>query len=163
MPDYRNQKYMPNVKSILGGYLLTDSTFEEDTQQATDLTILRVLDKTIAVRVREPGYWGNFQYEFTIRSLIEGVEFTEIDKILRGWGGWFFYGHGDGASEVLHYWLICLSAFRFHHSFSLPFIRTEHHKPNGDGTFFDAFDLRKFPSDPGILIGSSDPLPRMVA
>ena len=148
---------MPAIKRIVGEHLLVESTFQQDTHEATDLLVLEARDRRIACRVREPGYLRRYDNQITIRSRIDGVQTTEIDKFLRGWADYMFYGHGSGEPkwDIVKWWLINLDHFVFHHGSTLPFIRIAHDISNGDGTYFDVFDLTKFPPEPPILIAAS--------
>lgn len=159
MNDYRlnrqwSDSYIPAIKRIVGPILLEPSSFEIDTQQATDLVILKARDMAIAARVRRPGYAERYPYEFTLRAKVGNGATTELSKVTDGWGDWFFYGHAsDDPGEIAKWFLIDLAVWR------ASFIRHPHliskgMKSNGDGTHFAWFDIRSFP--PAILIASSD-------
>jgi hypothetical protein len=124
----------------------------------------------IACRVRRAGYADRYPFEFTIRSHRDTGAKTELEKLVDGWGDWMFYGHEDGLASFSRWWLIDL------HSWRAALIRDSasrrvgrdsglvwHQKSNGDGTHFVSFDLRSFPSEPPILVGSSHPIPSRMA
>lgn len=156
---------IPQIKQIVGPFLLQPASFDADARQATDLIVLTARDMRIAARIRRPGYSDKYPFEFTIRAKRDsGVE-TELSKIVNGWGDWMFYGHADKSNWIERWWLIDLHAFR------AGLIRSAmngapvkcHDKANGDGTYFKAFDLRSFPAHPPIIVGSSHPLEGRIA
>ncbi len=80
MGDYQPDRswsdiFIPDIKRIVGPLLLEPASFEIDTKQATDLIILRARDQMIAARVRRPGFWDRYQYQFTIRARRDRIEF----------------------------------------------------------------------------------------
>ena len=102
MPSYRNDRsfsdlFIPEIKQIVGPRLLVESTFEVDTKQAEDLTVLLVDNKSIAARVRRPGFL-QYCHEFTIRSHRDSGAVTELAKIYDGWGEWMFYAHAPATT-----------------------------------------------------------------
>ncbi len=137
---------MPSVKSILGQEIIGISTFEQDTEEATDLVILTTRASKIACRIRDYNKYKLFINEFTIRSRSQYGGRTEIHKILEGLADWMFYGFGEN-EQVVKYSIIDLDVFRKNYELVTP---TE--KKNHDGTEFFAFDIGRFPSD--ILIKS---------
>ncbi len=158
-----SDRFIPDIKKIVGPLLIEPAPFEVDANQATDLILLRARDMMIAARVRRPGFWDRYQYEFTIRSRRDSGAVTELSKIINGWGDWMFYGHADAAESLVeHWWVIDLHALRAHLILHRDEIRNGD-KPNGDGTYFKWFDLTSFRRKPEILIGWSDPLPRIAA
>lgn len=159
--DYEWQlRFLPVIKMCVGPYLLEPSSFDLDTQEATDLIVLRARDMRIGCRLRRAGYADRYPWEFTLRSHRDSGASTELKKIVEGWGDWLFYGHAsdDEMGGISRWFIIDLSALRAH------LIRNQEHirptkKSNGDGTHFVAFDLRKFPSKPSIVIASSHDIP----
>jgi len=149
---------IPQIKRIVGPYLLEEASFENDAKQATDLMILNARDKRIAARVRRNGYADQYPYEFTIRSNRDSGSKTELEKIINGFGDWMFYGHANNENKICRWWLIDLCAFRAGLIRDLATIKKEK-KSNGDGTHFFAFDLRSFRRSPAILIAGSHDLP----
>lgn len=149
-----SDRLIPQIKRIVGPFLLEPANFELDAKQATDLIVLNARDIRIAARVRRPGFATRFPYEFTIRSHVPSGYKTEITKVINGFGDWFFYGHADEETKISRWFLVDLSAFRaalIRGKVSLEKKEVE----NGDGTKFLAFDVRDFPDNPSILIGSS--------
>lgn len=150
-----SDQYIPEIKRIVGPYLLQESPFDVDTKQASDLIVMRARDMMIACRVRRPGY-ERYAYEFTIRSRRDSGTETELSKITNGWGDWMFYAHAskDQGVNFAVWHLIDL------HSWRAAMIRAKEkvkcgEKPNGDGTYFAWFDLRSFPGHPPIVVASS--------
>lgn len=165
MPSYHtdrewSDRYIPEIKRIVGPLLLEVSSFEEDTKQASDLIVIGARSVTIACRVRRHGYEEHI-HDFTIRSKRDNGTETELKKITNGWGDLMFYAHASGEpGEIFSAWyLIDLKAWR------AAMIRWDPGKTkrkircgqisNGDGTWFAWFDIRSFPEDPSILIASS--------
>lgn len=154
-----SDRFIDPIKQIVGPLLLEPSSFDVDTQKATDLVVLRAKDHMIAARVRRPGYADRYPNDFTIRSLRDSGARTELEKFVDGWGDWFLYGHADAAQVTLSRWmLIDLHAWRsalirdgMRDSSTLRWKK----KSNGDGTHFVSFDVRSFPSRPSILVSSS--------
>ncbi len=164
MPSYStdrewSDRFIPEMKRIIGPHLLEVSSFEVDTKKATDLVIMKASGVMIACRVRRPGY-DRYRHEFTVRSLRDSGAETELTKIYDGWADWMFYGHADDDCDEVEepgfkaWSLINLDSFRsqmikFHSQ-----IRSVK-KSNQDGTHFVAFDMRSFKPHPPLLIASS--------
>jgi hypothetical protein len=154
-----SDRYLPEMRSLIGPYLLVPSSLEQDRQEASDLVVLRARDLTIACRLRRPGYADKYPREFTIRSRRESGVKTELAKLIEGWGDWFFYGHvGSDCQSIARWWLIDLSAWRAHliRDGVRTVKRLRHDEcPNGDGTYFRWFSIDSFPPDPPLLIAES--------
>lgn len=145
----RAEPFMPEVKQHLGSVLLREGTLEEDATQNTDLITLRMEAIRIAVRIRDVFYRKRYGHQFTIRSHRDSGAKTELQKIRDGWAELFFYGfadlHFDLAVPPLAQWCIL----------DLHVFRTNEHNAkvargdNGDGTYFNAYDIFSFP--PGLV------------
>lgn len=155
-----SDRFIPEIKSIIGPRLLVETPDAIDREQAADLMVFTVRGVTIAARLRRPGYLDKYRYEFTIRARRDSGAVTELSKIVDGWGDWMFYGHVDDTeSRLAWWWLLDL------HSFRAALIRRNTtgkglrygEKPNGDGTYFRWFDVRTFPAEPPLVIASSHP------
>lgn len=152
-----SDRFIPEIKRIVGPYLLEPAPLEEDCKRATDLIILAARDKRIACRMRRPGYALKYPFDFTVRSHRDSGSETELSKLVNGYGDWMFYGHAnDDETSISRWMLIDLHSWRAH------LIRGEdrkivapHSKDNEDGTRFVAFDVRKFRGLPPILVASS--------
>ncbi len=165
-----SDRFIPAMRQIIGPFLLEPSSFDVDTKQASDLVVMRARDHMIACRVRRAGYADRYPFEFTVRSQRDTGAKTELEKLVDGWGDWMFYGHEDGQAGFSRWWLIDLHSWRaalIRDSVSRKAGRDSglvwHQKSNGDGTHFVSFDLRSFPPEPPILIGSSHPIPSRMA
>ena len=148
--------FIPSIKTIVGPYLLEPSTFERDTREATDLIVLIARDMRIAARVRRPGAFERWPYDFTIRERRDSGAETELQKIVDGWGDWLLYGHAFD-NERLHKWMIVNL-----HALRSALIRRVIPRDmtgtisNGDGTYFRRFDIRGFERCPvPILVASN--------
>ena len=104
--------YIDEIKSILGRYLIGESSQEDDQMKNTDLVVLKMEAVRIGCRIRRPGFAALYGDEFTIRcNRPSGVK-TELTKIIEGWGDYFFYGHA-GEDGKLAAWALCdLKSFR---------------------------------------------------
>lgn len=166
MASYSNDRrwsdrFIPEIKRIVGPHLMAVTPDEIDCNQAADLMVFTARDMKVAARVRRPGFANRYPYEFTVRARRDSGAETELSKIVNGWGDWMFYGHSNDAENGFAvWWLIDLHALR------AALIREKDalkfgDKPNGDGTYFKWFDLRFFPDNPPILIAGSHDLPRL--
>lgn len=150
-----SDRFIPQIKSIVGPLLLSESPLEIDQKQAADLIVMRGRDMTIGCRVRRFGYAKKYGSQFTIRAARESGAETELSKITNGWGDWLFYGHSDEPGETIESWMVVdLAAWRAH------LIRDKGSishgmRPNGDGTHFAWFDIHSFGPTPSILVASS--------
>ncbi len=138
--------FIPEIRRLVGPYLLVPAPFEIDTREAADLIVLRARDMTIAARVRRPGYASRFPWDITLRARRDSGVKTEFSKIIEGWGDWFFYGHNSRGADIDRWFLIDL------HELRAGLIRggnlrrrAQNVQSNGDGTHFVAFDVRELP------------------
>lgn len=150
-----SDRFIPEIRQIVGPRLLVPSSLEVDRTEAADLVILRGRDMTLACRVRKPGFL-QYRNEFTVRCKRDSGAKTELEKITEGWGDWMFYGHANDRQDGFAlWWLLDLSAWRAH------LIRDKGcvvrgTKPNGDGTHFAWFDITSFKGDPRLVIARSE-------
>jgi hypothetical protein len=153
-----SNRFLPEIKQLIGGYLLEAAPDPADDFQATDLMMLDARDMRVAARVRRPGYAQRYPHQFTIRSAVSSGAQTELSKIVNGNGDWMFYGHSNAAQTGLEAWsLIDLRAFRaglIRHRANTPNIVMGDQR-NADGTRFKWFDMRSFPADPPLVVASS--------
>ncbi|MGB5963379.1 MAG: hypothetical protein WBG73_22270 [Coleofasciculaceae cyanobacterium] len=156
-----SDRYIPEIKSIVGSHLLIESPLEIDRQQATDLIVLNAKNLAIACRLRRPGYTDKYPYEFTIRSRTASGATTELQKITNGWGDWMFYGHAasEPGIKINHWFLINLTSWRAHMIRRNRTAIRGDEILNSDGSGFAWFDLSSFPPEPPILVASSKSLP----
>jgi hypothetical protein len=158
MTDWQENKkwsdqFIPEIKSILGYYLIGPAPEDEDREHNTDLIVLSMRPVRIACRVRRFKYWRSYRDEFTIRCSLPNGYKTELTKIIEGFGDYLFYGFADEDEFTLHAWALAqLNTFRLWHSRQLarsgamdfPGIQ----KPNHDGSSeFRAFKWLDFPGD----------------
>lgn len=151
-----SDRFLPQIKHIVGAHLLEAAPDPLDMLQATDLLMLDARDMRIAARVRRPGYASRYPHQITIRSGVPSGAETELSKIVNGKGDWLFYGHSNAAQTSVESWyLIDLNAFR---AGLIRYGAKGLHwgtKCNPDGTRFTWFDLRSFPTDPPLVISAS--------
>jgi len=102
--------FLPEIKSILGRHLISEPPIEEDQERNTDLMVLKMDAVRIGCRMRRI---ENLKYEdeFTIRAERPSGAKTELEKIIAGWGNYFFYGFGE--EGILYKWTLAdLNIFR---------------------------------------------------
>jgi len=108
-----SDRFLLEIKRILGEHLIGEAPLEEDQERNTDLIVLRMEPLRIGCRVRRNEYLARYGDEFTVRANRPSGQKTELTKIIEGWGDFLFYGIADGASQHLAKWtLIDLKAFR---------------------------------------------------
>lgn len=146
--------FMPQVKRILGAELISEASPVEDALHNTDLMIgdrqLVLAAIRVGVRIRKPSYLDRFSHQFTIRAeRTKTGNQTELAKIIRGYGDYFFYGIASPDADELACWaLIDLGEFRLWFNQELFAHRTPFDGPiaNGDGgSTFYAFNLDDLP------------------
>lgn len=143
-----SDRFLPEVKRILGEHLIGAAPEEEDQRHNTDLIVLRLEAVRVACRIRKHDYFTRYPHEFTIRAgRPSGVE-TELTKIIRGWGNYFFYGFSDQQQSRLQAWLLGdLNEFRlwlWRQQTSGQCKWTKRTNTDGSSTFY-AFDTRMMP------------------
>ena len=108
-----SDKFMPEIKQILGMYLIGEPPVEEDCERNTDLIVLKMEAVRIACRIRRNEYFQRYPEEITIRMKRPNGSKTELTKIIEGWGDYFFYGFADENESHLCAWKLCkLNIFR---------------------------------------------------
>ena len=110
-------RWEPWVKAIISQHLLIPATFEEDTQQGTDLRILKHGDIRIAQRVRKAGYTRNYGDEITFTFGHEnGMPCEWTKAVIEKKANLFFYGHASNddprTGEITHWFFIDLDKCR---------------------------------------------------
>lgn len=160
-----SDRFIDEIKGIVGPHLLRVTPDEIDRTQAADLMVFTAQTVTIAARVRRPGYYQKYPNEFTIRAKLKSGGETELSKIINGWGTWMFYGHSAPCETKLAAWmLIDLNAFRaslIREARNSTYIKCGD-KSNDDGSHFKWFDAGSFPRTPPLLI-SARGIPLLVA
>jgi len=151
-----SDKFIPEIKQILGTYLIGEPPMEEDQKRNTDLMVLKMEAVRIGCRIRTSSYMANYGDEFTIRSDRPSGEKTELAKIMEGWGDYFFYGFGKDNDSLLKWTLADLDVFRTWFNSEK---NTGIKKDNLDGSSsFVAFKWLDLPAD--FIIGKSKEKPR---
>ncbi len=150
-----SDRFLPEIKRIVGARLLQTAPDMLDWRQATDLVMMDGKDLRIAARVRRHGYADCYPFDFTIRSRLSSGAETELSKIVNGHGDWMFYGHANPTETGFdRWWLIDLRAFRaglirhVHNGYPIRY----GNKVNPDGTQFKWFDIRSFPAEPPLVV-----------
>jgi|TARA_R100001530_G_scaffold133139_1_gene106231 hypothetical protein len=108
-----SDKFLPEIKSILGSYLIGEPEPDEDAQRNTDLIVLKMEAVRIGCRIRRYKFLASYGEEFTIRSSRPSGMKTELAKIIEGWGDYFFYGFSNQEETCLAaYFLGDMNVFR---------------------------------------------------
>lgn len=109
-----SDRFIPEIKCILGTHLIGEPHEDEDRNHNTDLITLKMDAVRIACRIRRFTYWPRYSGDFTIRSTRPSPNAkTELSKLLSGWGDYLFYGYSDATEHRLHAWRLCdLAVFR---------------------------------------------------
>lgn len=153
-----SDRFLTEIKSILGVHLIGEPPAEEDAERNTDLMVLRMDAVRIGCRIRKNNYLGRYGDEFTIRAGRPSGAKTELTKIIEGWGDYFFYGFSDPSEGCLARWTLAdMRVFRRGYARMLaksgarvmPGIA----KSNTDGSSFAAFRWSDFP--PEFIVASS--------
>ena len=97
---------LPQVKRILGEYLIGEAAYEEDRDHNTDLIVLCIEPVRIACRIRRHGYLRRYPDQFTVRSGRPSGAKSELAKIMDGWGDYMFYGFADPEETRLVSWVL---------------------------------------------------------
>lgn len=155
------RKLIPQMKRIVGEYLVTEAPEEEDRKRGTDLIVLRLAAIRVACRARRPSYRRDYSGQITIRTARPSGAETELAKILMGWGDYFLYGFADEQEAALAEWYLCdLRVFRLWFQREcvrlpagvMPGIAQDNHD---DSSSFRAFRLVDLPPD-FVVARSSD-------
>jgi hypothetical protein len=146
-----SDKFLPQIKRILGEHLIGEPSIEEDAERNTDLIVLKMEAVRIACRVRRYEYLARYGDQFTIRKGRPSGVKTELTKIIEGWGNYFFYGFSDEQGEVLAKWILCdLNALRLYINRELYAKRIPwESKQNADGS--SDFACFRYAEIPGFL------------
>jgi len=110
-----SDRFLPEIKRILGEHLIAEPPIDEDAERNTDLIVLRLDAVRIGCRVRRFEYLARYGNEFTIRSGRPSNAKTELTKIIEGWGDYFFYAFSNETETNLSKWILGdLKALRLH-------------------------------------------------
>jgi len=150
-----SDRFIPEIKRILGEHLIEVPEADEDTHHNTDLiTLCLPAEVRIACRVRKFEYLQKYGSEFTLRCSRPSRRLTEMDKLLDGWGDYLFYGFADAEETALAAWLIGdLEVFRrWHKQYRATHQRWPGYlKRNPDGSsHFTAFGIHDV--DPKFIV-----------
>lgn len=108
-----SDKFLRDIKRILGEHLIGEPPQEEDSERNTDLMVLRMDAVRIGCRIRKHQYIARYGGEFTIRAGRPSGAKTELTKIIEGWGDYFFYGFANEDDTGLSGWALAdMNVFR---------------------------------------------------
>jgi len=136
------KQYMEAMIKIMRQYIsqmvkFRYATMPEDMRQATDM-VITVKDAAIAIRLRRE----SCRYrDFTIRATSRGGYDSELEKLRKGWGDWYFYGWVSN-DELPQYILVNIHTLR-----ESGLLNNERKvTQNGDGTGFVAISIGELQS-----------------
>jgi len=136
--------FLKLIARELGEAFIIPAPEYQDTQENTDLMVFKQKNCTYAARVRHCRYYDKFKDEFTIRCSISGGGQRELDKVLRGFGDYMFYGIANQKRNgFLCYSIIDLDVFRKEYDIS----KGSSTIVNQDYTAFKAFCYAEFEGD----------------
>ena len=145
-----SDRFVIQIKRILGEHLIGPAPEEEDNERNTDLIVLKMEPVRIACRIRRNEYREKYEHEFTVRTFRPSGAKTELAKIIEGWGNYFFYGFANDNATALCSWsLVDLNVFRLW--FSRRIIKNKGVMPGrgninkDNSSYFRAFDFNDFP------------------
>lgn len=145
-------KFMPDVRAILGGALIGVPTREDDRKCVTDLVFLVFMvgqGTRVACRIRRSTPAAR-RDEFTLRAKLPSGAQTELHKVGAGWGDLFFYGFAAHDEASIGRWtLLRLDVFRAWRRRNLEHWGCEpgQYHSNDDGTAFYAYNIAHLPDD----------------
>lgn len=149
-----SDKFLPEIKGILGRALISEAPLCEDRERNTDLMVLTMAPFRIGCRVRKHEYYARYRGQFTIREGRPRSGFkSELSKIIEGWGDFFFYGIAASDDAGFQCWgLGDLRVFRLWFMRELALLDKGHipglSRVNGDGSStFRAFEWNCLPSE----------------
>ncbi len=108
-----SDRFLPEIKGLLGQLLIDEPPIEEDRERNTDLMVLRLAAVRVGCRVRRHSAFERYGGEFTIREGRPSGAKVELTKIVEGWGDYFFYGFASVDEQTLCAWMLGdLNVFR---------------------------------------------------
>ncbi len=152
-----SDRFIPEIKELIGKYLLQTAPVEEDMNANTDLIVLGMNSIRIACRVRRYKYLSLYRDQFTIRSGRPHGTKTELTKIIEGWGDFFFYGFCDETEKYIPKWFLGdLKIFRVW--FTRELLSRKHpwkeHRNKDNSSDFISFNLFDMPK--GFIVAQHD-------
>lgn len=145
--------FIPEIQRVLGEVFFSLPLLSDDQMKNTDLICLDMSGKRIGCRIRREQYLKKYAFQFTIRSSRPGGTKTEYQKILEGWGDYFFYGFANSVNTSLLLWFVGdLEVFRQFEGLGTSGM----FRQNTDGSSsFKAFDWTDMPKEFFIKISPS--------
>jgi len=148
-----SDKFIPKIRGILGQVFFSLPTIADDQMKNTDLICMDMSGARIGCRVRKKIYLKQYPFQFTIRYSRPMGTSTEYQKIIDGWGDYFFYGFSNNAEDDFLMWIIGdLKIFRKAMSGGDMGILRKNYDLSSD---FKAFDWQSMP--PNFFVGISPP------
>jgi len=143
-------RFMPEIKSILGRMFINESTMQMDAEEGTDLIVLEIRPVRIACRIRQYRYYERYPDEFTIRRRRPSGAKSEMMKIIEGFGDYYLYGFSNKEETALQaYSILDLGVFRRElilHHWKKHLKYSQQNNRDGSSDFL-AFTKSSFPPD----------------
>lgn len=117
MSDWRDDKSWsdgcaPEIKRILGEHLIGEAPLYQDRHENTDLMVFSLAPVTIACRIRRDVYRAKYPHDITFRNDRPSGAKSERDKLIAGWGDFFFYGFAGDDRALTSWVMVDLDGFR---------------------------------------------------
>jgi len=150
--------FIPEIKQILGLYLIGEPPVEEDQERNTDLMVLKMDAVRVGCRIRKNSYLNMYGGEFTIRAGRPSGVKTELTKVIEGWGDYFFYGFCNAEESALCSWFLGdLKVFRLFlmRSFAKKATPWKNKNNTDNSSSFMAFETSSLPKEFIIATGKN--------
>lgn len=148
-----NDKYFNSIKRILikNAHIFSEfieATPKQDMEDGFD-SIFRFNDIKIPIRIRKYVFAEKYR-DVTIRSKARYGSRTEIDKIRDGYGDYYFYAWENKDSTSIYCYLI----FDIKKFISANIVNNPSASdiPNGDGTYFNSYNISEMIKKDVIII-----------
>jgi len=138
-------QYIDEVIRLIAPHIITVSRPEVDKNENGDLELAFPRNGTVSVRLRTPRY-ARYAGDITFRSRSKNGGYTELSKLIDGYGDYFFYGHVSDNGQLWFWHLLSLNSVRAAFTRYPRLLRRDENK-NPDGTRFLVFKPEEdFPS-----------------
>jgi hypothetical protein len=109
------RRFLPEMKRIVGQYLIAEAPATDDQTRNTDLIVLNLSNVRVACRVRKFSYLDKYGDQFTIRAGRPNGTPTELHKVVAGWGDYILYAFANQNESALAAWVLGdLKVFRLY-------------------------------------------------
>lgn len=143
MPTFEDRfqwqsRFADQVVRIIAPYLIQVSRPHVDKNENGDFEISFPKNGTVGCRLRTPEC-AKYAGDVTFRTRSKYGGRTEINKVIEGYGDFFFYGHVNDDDVIWHWYLLDFASLRAIF-IRKPRLLHKEQKANPDGTMFIPFD-----------------------